>query len=76
MGFVLSMLRTPAYTGRLTVSYLAPTPLEVDLEFRARLRERDGRKLWIDGEAIADGVRFAEADGLFIAIPLEQFGSE
>lgn len=76
MGFVLSMLSTPAYTGRLTVSYLAPTPLGVDLEFRARLRERDGRKLWIDGEAIADGVRFAEADGLFIAIPLEQFGSE
>lgn len=50
--------------------------IDFDLEFRARLRERDGRKLWIDGEAIADGVRFAEADGLFIAIPLEQFGSE
>lgn len=75
MGFVLSMLRTPAYTGRLTVSYLAPTPLVTRLEFRARLRERDGRKLWIEGEATVNGCRFAEAEGLFIAIPVEQFGS-
>ena len=75
MGFVLSMLQTPAYTGRLTVSYLAPTPLAVGLEFRARLRVRDGRKLWIDGEAIVAGKRFAEAEGLFIAIPYEEFGS-
>ncbi len=75
MGFVLSMVSTPAYTGRLTVSYLAPTPLGTGLEFRARLRERDGRKLWIDGEAIVDGNRFATAEGLFIAIPLDHFGS-
>jgi acyl-coenzyme A thioesterase PaaI-like protein len=75
MGFVLSMLQTPAYTGRLTVSYIAPTPLAVDLEFRARLRMRDGRKLWIDGEAFVAGTRFAEAEGLFIAVPAEQFGS-
>ena len=36
---------------------------------------RDGRKLWIDGEAIVAGKRFAEAEGLFIAIPYEEFGS-
>ena len=74
MGFVLSMLATPAYTGRLTVSYLAPTPLETELLFRARLRERDGRKLWIEGEATVHGNRFAEAEGLFIAVPAEHFG--
>ena len=74
MGFVLSMQRTPAYTGRLTVSYLAPTPLVTELEFRARLRERSGRKLWIEGEATAQGDRFAEAEGLFISIPAERFG--
>lgn len=75
MGFVLSMLQTPAYTGRLTVGYLAPTPLAVELEFRARLRLREGRKLWIDGEALVSGRRFAEAEGLFISIPYEEFGS-
>lgn len=40
MGFVLSMQGTPAFTGRLTDSYLAPTPVGEELEFRARLRER------------------------------------
>ena len=72
MGFVLSMERTPAYTGRLSVSYLAPTPIQVPLEFRCRLREREGRKLFIEGEAYHDGSRIAEAEGLFIAIPPER----
>lgn len=74
MGFVLSMLRTPAFTGRLTVSYRAPTPVGEELEFRARLRSRHGRKLLIEGRALHKGVRIADAEGLFIAIPLEHFG--
>lgn len=75
MSFVLSMLRTPAYTGRLTVSYLAPTPLGIELEFRARLREQEGRKLWIEGMATSDGETFAESEGLFISVPLDRFGN-
>jgi len=74
MGFVLSMERTPAYTGRLTVSYLAPTPVGEELEFRARLRDRTGRKLFIDGTAYHGSARVAEAEGLFIVIPPERFG--
>lgn len=74
MGFVLSIERTPAFTGRLGVSYLAPTPLGVPLEFRARLRERDGRKMFIGGEATtADGEKILEADGIFIEIPADHF---
>ncbi len=75
MGFVLAMQGTPAFTGRLTVSYLAPTPVGAELELRSRLRERDGRKLWIDGEAWHDGVRIATAEGLFIAIPAERLSA-
>jgi acyl-coenzyme A thioesterase PaaI-like protein len=75
MGFVLSMLQTPAFTGRLTISYLAPTPLDRGLEFRARLREREGRKLWIEGEATSDGDRFAEGEGLFITVPASRLGN-
>lgn len=74
MGFVLAMLGTPAFTGRLTVSYLAPTPIGVELELRARLRERSGRKLWIDGDAWHGGERIATAEGLFISIPAERLG--
>lgn len=74
LGFVLGMERTPAYTARLTVSYLAPTPIGEELEFRARLRNRRGRKLLIDGTAYHGSTRFAESEGLFIAIPPERFG--
>jgi acyl-coenzyme A thioesterase PaaI-like protein len=75
MGFVLSMLRQTAFTGRLTVTYRAPTPVGEELEFRARLVERSGRKLTIGADArSASGVTIAEADGLFISIPAERFG--
>ena len=74
MGFVLSIEQTPAFTGRLCVSYLAPTPIGVPLEFRARLRERDGRKLFIESTAsTADGDKILEADGIFISIPADDF---
>ncbi len=68
-GFVLDILNLPAYTGRLSVSYRAPTPMHEEIEFRARLRERDGRKLFFEGEASVAGERIADAEGLFIVIP-------
>lgn len=74
LGFVLSMLQTPAFTGQLSVSYLAPTPVGEDLEFRARLREQNGRKLLIEGEARHDGQLVATCEGLFISIPPERLG--
>ena len=74
MGYVLSLLSEPAFTARLSVSYLAPTPMGEELDFRARLRARDGRKLFIEGEARHEATVIAEAEGLFITIPLEGFG--
>ncbi len=69
LGFVLDILNLPAYTGRLSVSYRAPTPMHEEIEFRARLRRRDGRKLFLEGEAAVAGARIAEAEGVFIVIP-------
>src|SRR5207253_6918464 len=74
LGFVMHMLSTPAFTGRLTVSYLAPTPVGAEIEFRARLVRRERRKLFVEGEAYHDGARIAEAKGLFVAIPPERLG--
>jgi acyl-coenzyme A thioesterase PaaI-like protein len=51
-GFVLGALREPAFTGELKVRYQAPTPLYRPLACRARLVERDGRKLHMAGELI------------------------
>lgn len=74
MGYVLQLSRTPAYTGRLTVSYLAPVPLGRDLNVKAWLEERNGRKLTIKAAMTDDGERICDADALFIAIPRERFG--
>lgn len=73
LGYVLLMEGTPAYTGRLSITYRAPTPVNEPLEFRARLREREGRKLHIVGQARHGDTLVAEADALFIAVDLTQF---
>jgi acyl-coenzyme A thioesterase PaaI-like protein len=74
MGIVLTINATPAFTARLTVSYLAPVPVGVELEIRARQTWREGRKLFIAAEATHEGSVIAEAEGLFIALPPERFG--
>jgi acyl-coenzyme A thioesterase PaaI-like protein len=75
MGFVLSIHATPAYTGRLTVTYRAPTPLGVELEMRARLKSRHGRKLRIEAEAHQSTTLVARAEGLFVTVEPERFGA-
>ncbi|MGH8999261.1 MAG: PaaI family thioesterase, partial [Acidimicrobiia bacterium] len=74
LGYVLAVNTVPAFTGRLTVSYLAPTPMGAEIEFRARLLRRQGRKLFMEAEANSGGHRVAQAEGVFIAIPPERLG--
>ena len=55
-------------TGRLTVHYRSPTPLNTDLHLRARLESVSGRKILCKGTLHAGDVLCAEAEGLFVAI--------
>jgi acyl-coenzyme A thioesterase PaaI-like protein len=75
MGFVLSITCIPAFTGRLTVTYRAPVPLGVSLEFRARLTGREGRKLLMAGEARQGETVLAQAEALFVAVDPERFAA-
>jgi acyl-coenzyme A thioesterase PaaI-like protein len=75
MGFVLSITCTPAFTGRLTVTYRAPVPIGVPLEFRARLTDRDGRKLHMVGDARYEDTVLAEAEALFVAVDPHRFAA-
>lgn len=69
LGYMLTFLRQPGFTGELTVRYLAPTPIGQRLQFRARVTRRDGRKIWAEAEATAaDGSEVATATALFIAV--------
>ncbi|HWL42961.1 MAG TPA: PaaI family thioesterase [Ilumatobacter sp.] len=74
-GFVLGVLRQPAFTGELTVRYLAPTPLHRPLVCRARLVRRDGRKLFVEGELVdvETEQEVARCHALFIAVSADHF---
>lgn len=68
-GFVLSLTRTPAFTGELTIRYEAGTPLHVPLTCRVRLADRDGRKLYMTGELVTpEGQVCVRSRSTFIAI--------
>jgi acyl-coenzyme A thioesterase PaaI-like protein len=78
MGFVLSTLNgLSGFTASMTVSYRAPVRIGVEVEFRGRLDRREGRKLFIEAAAHdkASGRLLAEAQGLFIEVPVEALES-
>lgn len=55
------------FTGSITVRYLAPTPLDRELDVCAWVDRVDGRKRWVHGTCHLDGRLLTEAEGLFIA---------
>ena len=61
----LATAPTPAFTGWITVTYRAPTPLMTPLEVRARVTHREGRKLTVTAELRVDGAVLVEGQGLF-----------
>jgi len=67
-GFVLALVGEPGFTGRLAVEYRAPVPTETVVEFRARLRERDGRKLFVDADARLDDKVLATAEATMVLV--------
>ena len=54
LGFVLNMHQIIAYTGQLSVSYKAGSPLQTPLEITAWLDRRERRKLFIESELRED----------------------
>jgi len=76
-GFVLGIVKEPAFTGDLYVRYHLPTPLFRELSCRVRLADRDGRKLYLTGELsdVEAGVVVASAKATFIAVDPSVFSS-
>lgn len=56
-------------TGSLSVRFLAPTPIGVDLRYEARFDRAEGRKLFAEGRLLRcdDGTVTAEAQAIAIA---------
>ena len=72
-GFVLNIIGAPAFTGELTIRYVAGTPIGVPLECRVRLAGRERRKILMAGELTDAGRLIATAKATFIASDLELF---
>lgn len=73
MGLIMSQSSSPAFTGRLAITYRAPTPLGQPLEARARLAGRSGRKITVTGELRCGEQLLAQGEGLFITVELDHF---
>ena len=76
-GFLLGVLREPAFTGELSVRYEAPTPLFKPIACKARLRERAGRKLHMTGELIdvETGAVVARSTAIMITVDPAAFST-
>jgi acyl-coenzyme A thioesterase PaaI-like protein len=72
-GFVIGKLQEPAFTGELTVRYLAAVPVDEALEIRARLDGRERRKLFISAELRTSGAVVATCRAVYITVDLSRF---
>lgn len=61
-------------TGSLHVDYLKPTPINVTLEIRGRIKEIKGRKVVVEATVYAAGVATARGEIVAIQMP-ENFGT-
>jgi acyl-coenzyme A thioesterase PaaI-like protein len=72
-GFVIGRLQEPAFTGELTVRYLAAVPVDQPLEIRARLDGRERRKLFISAELRTGEAVVATCRAIYITVDLSRF---
>ncbi|MBT4477507.1 MAG: PaaI family thioesterase [Actinobacteria bacterium] len=62
-------------TGKLTVRYRRPTPINTDLRFEAWVEHHQGRRLTARAQCVANGEVTAEAEALFISLDMRSLGS-
>lgn len=66
LGSVLNVVGEGAFTGELTVRYIAPVPLHRDLVCTCWLEAHDGRKLHLHGELRNGDTLLCTAKSVFI----------
>jgi acyl-coenzyme A thioesterase PaaI-like protein len=74
MGFLATVHTVPTYAGELTIRYLAPTPLNEELEFTAWVSERRARTMLTEARAVHRGKTVAEASCIGVIIGDDRLG--
>ncbi len=73
LGVAQSLSGNPGMTVNLAIDYRSPTPLSQPLEFRGRIKQVEGRKIFTIGTLHHGDTLCAEASGLFISMRPEVF---
>jgi acyl-coenzyme A thioesterase PaaI-like protein len=68
LGLAQSLSGNHGMTGRLTIHYRSPTPLNTELRMEGWLDRADGRKIICRGTLHNGDILCAEAEGLFISV--------
>jgi acyl-coenzyme A thioesterase PaaI-like protein len=63
----LALDRHDCLTAYLNCQFRRPAPVGAQLEVVGRLVRREGRKLWLAGEVLHDGLVVCEAEGLWLS---------
>jgi acyl-coenzyme A thioesterase PaaI-like protein len=71
LGQAQSLSGRPGMTGKLSISYRAPTPLFTELTLRGWIERIEGRKIFTHATLHSGDTLCCEADGLFISMPEE-----
>ena len=65
----------PGVTGTITVRYERPTPLEKELTFESWVDRLEGRKVFVAGHVLHEGIPTVTATGIMIrALPRDEAG--
>jgi hypothetical protein len=73
LGGAMAATRAIGFTGRLTVHYRAPVPIEETIRFRLRAGPLEGRKLPVHGDARLGDRVLATADALMVLVDADHF---
>lgn len=71
LGMSQSLTGRPGMTGKLSITYRSPTPLHSRIVFQGWVEKVDGRKIFTKGTAHHGDVLCAEAEALFLSMPVE-----
>ena len=71
LGMAQSLTGRPGMTGKLSITYRSPTPLHTPIRFTGWVDKVDGRKIFTKGTAYNGDTLCAEAEGLFLSMPVE-----
>jgi acyl-coenzyme A thioesterase PaaI-like protein len=73
LGLTQALGGQPGMTGRLTIHYRSPTPLNEELRMEGVVDRVDGRKCICTGSLWHGDTLLAESEGLFVRIDPERF---